>query len=269
MPDFTSEFPKCDFLEVDFPPPSKVTHSKIPKNSCKRDKATKNFVGLLRAREYSPKHIMFFDADDLLSCNIAEYVNSKSSFLDGSKVSYYIQDGYIYGDGGITLKKKSHFHLACGSSIILSYEILVEKLGSALELPLSVSQKSILDSVDNDFLIEIIGDHSSTKKYLESIDKLVLPLPFPAAIWVVNTGENRSVDKGLSTFFGMLITSKEREEFSLDSPDVNLQRIATHFIKFIPAAIISLRIFIVRDSLWRIRAFLKSCTKIFLSFTQS
>lgn len=238
LPDFKSSYPKVDFLEVDFPPPSLQKTSKIDIASVNRDKGTKRVIGLLHAAKYNPDHIMFFDADDLLSNRIAQFVN-----LYPEENGWFVQNGYVYGDGMSLLMPKHDFHLGCGSSIILNYKLL--KVPSYF--PEKPSQELILEKIDSYFLKNILGDHSEVKDYFRSIGYPIKPLPFSAAIWVVNNGENHSVEKGVSGVLGHPITQAISDEFNLEFHSANIHTLLNLALKLPKAIYISLTLLLFRD----------------------
>jgi hypothetical protein len=253
IPPYASDFPKADFLKTDFPPPSETRHAKIEKKKAFKDKASKRFLALQEAKKYSPEYVMFFDADDLLSNRISSYVSSHPG-----ENGFYVKHGFVYGEGSITLKPKPDFHRACGSSIILSFALLQQFLEESFNLPPSSSQQEIINAVGEHFFYEILGNHHLVTSYFKDAGHPLSPLPFPAAIWIVNTGENRSVTKGISTVTGILVSKSHREEFLLDAPPVTPNSLAAYSLRFPPAILVSLRLLIFRDLLWRVRAVLKS-----------
>ncbi|NEP17548.1 MAG: glycosyltransferase family 2 protein [Leptolyngbya sp. SIO4C1] len=242
IPDFQAHYPKVDFVQVDFPPPSTEKTPKIEATGVKKDKGTKRLVGLLRAAQYSPEHIMFFDADDLLSNRIAEFVNARPN-----EHGWVVQDGYVYGDGMSLLMPKKDFHLGCGSSIILNYSLLKTLLKLPPDFPPNPSQEMILEKVDSYFLHRVLGDHSRVKGYFQETGYPLSSMPFPAAIWVVNTGENRSVDKGISGILGQPITPEVSREFTIEHRTVALPDLMEILMRLPKAVWISFRLLVFRD----------------------
>ena len=237
-PKFCNTYQKVDFLKVDFPPPSQEKNPKIDLMSCLRDKGTKRLVGVLHAKQYAPTHIMFFDADDRVSNKIAGYVNSHPQ-----ENGWLVTDGYTHGLGMSLLMQKKDFHLACGTSIIINYKLLEPYLN----FPETPTQEMILQKTDSDFLYNILGNHRKVEAYFKESNRPLKPLPFPAAIWVVNTGENRSVDKGIAGLLGQSITKNISEEFTLEYQRVGLKALLNIAFKLPKAIQISLSLLLFRD----------------------
>ena len=219
LPQFPSVPSEMDFVRVDFKPPSALKGSKLDINDCRTDKATKYFIGLLHARQYNPEYVMFLDADDVVSNKITEYANSHPD-----RNGWLIDKGYIYGDGGVLIRWTKEFHMKCGTSRIVNWKLL----NVPSNFPAQPNQNYILRNVDSNFLRKVLGIHRETESYFRNIGFPLEPLPFYGAIWILDTGENRS-GKSLMRI-GYPVSSKIRKEFNLELPKVNFKFLITYFL---------------------------------------
>lgn len=171
------------FVTVDFPAPSPVRKPTTGIEAIRIDRGAKYLVGLLYARRFKPRHIMFFDADDYLSRELVRFVRN-----DTASRNWYLQTGYEHQFGTRTVRLKYDFHKACGTSHIYR--------GDLFELPPSLdvdtSFETILETVDTHYLKHVLGSHRLALRYHARAGHRFFPLPFPAAVWVLGTGENHS-----------------------------------------------------------------------------
>lgn len=216
VPTSFSSSEKVHFVQVDFPPPSLLQEARIEIPAILKDKSTKYVVGLIKAKEYNPDYVMFFDADDLIHCGISEYANAN---VHGN--GWFINNGFVYRDGGLLISEVANFHQLCGTSNILKFDLICPPK----ELTLAVSQEKILDAIDNDFLYKILAGHRSTVSWFKERGAELKPYPFVAAIWVTNTGENHS---GVN-FFGRprFISSDIIRNFNFEIPSAPLTFLVT------------------------------------------
>lgn len=250
VPEFHEEFEKVDFLKVEFEPPKRVDGGVKPaKQDVFKDMGTKFVAGILYAkRKYSPDYIMFFDGDDLVSNRVAAYVNSFPS-----ENGWYVDQGYVYEDGMINMKLKEDFYLTCGTSHIPSAKLL----DIPDELPNNPSQEDILKHPVSKKLSEVIGRHVVTKAYFDEKGLPLQPLPFPAAIWMINHGENDSVRKGLLAIIGSPVSQENREEFMIETKSFSILDYVNYYLRWPRAVLISLRLLIFRDAYNAVRRHLK------------
>ncbi|MEO0535492.1 MAG: glycosyltransferase family A protein [Cyanobacteria bacterium P01_A01_bin.123] len=249
IPKFATQFDKVDFLKVDFSPLKRERGVKPSAENVHKDKGTKYFSGLLHAkRKYNPEYVMFFDGDDLVSNRVAEYVNSHPG-----ENGWFFRDGYVYADGIMYLMRKKNFHLACGTCNIISSKLL--KIPE--DFPQAPSQEQILSNPESRRVFDIIKGHADIQPLFERMGKPLLPLPFPGAIWVVNHGENDSVNKGISALIGSPISRENCDEFALDLKQFSIIEHMLYLMKWPSAILISLRLFIFRDMYHKSRKKLK------------
>lgn len=193
-----------EFVVVDFPPPSSLPGPQTGIQTVRLDKGSKLLAGILAARKLNPKYLMIFDADDRVSNRLAAYVHAHPN-----ENGWYFFEGYTHTDQGLLIKKKNNFHLRCGTSHIVRFDVLL--MGEpTIE---TKDQRQILNYFGERFTKHIVGCHMTIKNYFESLDAPLKPLPFPGAVWVLNTGENHS-GSGQVTF-GSLVSRNLEDEFSI------------------------------------------------------
>ncbi len=147
------------------------------------DRGCKYFMGLVQAQKFHPQHIMFFDADDFISNQIAEFANSNPHHN-----GWYIQDGYVYDEELKLFGTISNFHQVCGTSHIVRYELYQV----AHDFPLNATQEHLLNHIDHDYLFKIIGSHRWLAEHLASQGNQLEPLPFRGALYYIGNGENHT-----------------------------------------------------------------------------
>jgi hypothetical protein len=129
-PDVKFVHPHVHYVEVDFPPPildplapeklagyDYAASSDIADKNA--DKARKIRVGIDYLSQFQPSHIMVVDADDCVSCRLAEYVEQHPD-CDG----WIFKKGYMYREGSkfIYLNLKN-FNQISGTSIIIKADL--------------------------------------------------------------------------------------------------------------------------------------------------
>jgi hypothetical protein len=117
-------------------------------------------------------YLMLLDSDDLVSNRIAEFVMQQNN-----KRGYVVDQGYIYDAQLRRLTRVRDFDRICGSSVIPFL--------------------SPADCGDPQFAWrEYVGDtwHAEFRKAAADLGRSLEPLPFPAAIYVTNNGENHSTN---------------------------------------------------------------------------
>ncbi len=188
-----NEIPRCwsddnvHFVTVDFPAPSPLKQPNTGIQAIRIDRGTKYLVGLMYARRFDPEHIMFFDADDLVSERLTRFVRTHSE-----SANWYINQGYEYQSGGRTLRLLDDFHKHCGTSHIYHKDVF--------EIPDDISVdadfETIVNSVDTHYLMHVLGSHKVAIRHHRKAGHEFAPIPFPAAVWVLGTGENHSGRSG-------------------------------------------------------------------------
>jgi hypothetical protein len=160
------------YVEVDFSPPKLGQVNII--SQMDRDKNQKMWLGLEYAAQFNPSHVMFVNADDCVSCRIAEFFTQKPS-VNG----WFLDSGYVYEDDSDCIyRKDKNFYLMSGTSHIVAYSLMRQ---------------------DNDMRSIYVDSgeplHQLVVDMLASNKKPLKPLPFPGAVYVIENGENINADK--------------------------------------------------------------------------
>ena len=174
-----------EFVVVDYPPIS--TSKTLTSDDKKLDVGIKYVVGLLEARKYAPEYIMFFDADDLVGNDIAEYAKSHPH-----------ENGWFIDRGYLTLGNRysmlENFNAYCGTCNILNFPLLMKHI-DPMQIHIA-SRDSICAHVDDYFLRFILGSHKYTPDFLAKEGTPLKPFPKRAAMWLLDHGENRGGNRG-------------------------------------------------------------------------
>ena len=201
------EHPNVTYLQVDYPPPATIDIDKGGLDFIQIDKGTKMVAGLIHARIYKPRYVMFFDADDLVS-------NRLCSFLKQTPESHgwYVSHGYLLVDANNKMYNLDNFQEYCGTCNILNFKVLPE-----IDLSDQASQTEILQSVNHKYLKFALGGHRVLHRFQENIGKPMKQLPFPGAVYRTEHGSNVSqVEKTLNDSMQEIPISKEMQlEFGL------------------------------------------------------
>jgi hypothetical protein len=168
---------RIEFVRVDFDPPAMVAGPRTGLAAVLRDKGTKLAVGLLRARQLGASHVMFVDADDFVSRQIAGFVTHHPHVL-----GWVITDGWRYNaERAVVRRHRGDFHLQCGSSHIVRTDVFRPFTAST-----TASQARLYAGFGAQ-LERWMGSH------MHIHDDLPLqPLPFPGALYRVGTAESHS-----------------------------------------------------------------------------
>ena len=174
LPELSREYDsRVEFLQTDIPTP------RTPFEMM-QDKGYKLSMIGKRIREYGGGYTMIVDADDLVSCRIAEYVN-KHPGCNGFVSKY----GYIYNKGDTWVRKALQPDHVCGSCLIVNYS--VDDLPA--ELPASPADES-----EKKYIIR--KAHPSIRPYLKKNGRPLDIIPFPTTVYVRGTGDNHSMLDG-------------------------------------------------------------------------
>lgn len=171
---------------VDFPPNAYFEKDKSNLTqvyeAVRSDKGRRILAGLLHAGEMG--HVMIVDDDDFVSRRMTSFI-AQNSRANG----FFIQDGYIWGDGdSLLFKYDSDFSLLCGTSHIVRSDLY--------QLPPS------MDEACEDYLKNMLGSHVFIRDHLISRRTPLSPLPFIGAAYRVGHGENHSQAGGVfGTYF--------------------------------------------------------------------
>ncbi len=173
LPDFFSDI---DLDIVHVPAPWTVEDDKSHKL---RDKRWKKSVLLRHVRQAGDGYVMMLDADDLVSNRLVEH-----ALNDRNPNGYIIETGYAYdwksdliapipGVWGKT------FDSVCGSCSVIYF--------NKEDLPSSDSKDA---GEEGQFLAAKLKQHAHWKHVMADAGRPLAPVPFPAAVYVLNHDNN-------------------------------------------------------------------------------
>lgn len=178
-PELVKEFDnRLNFITVDFPPPRDVSQQTI-------DKYYKKRILVHQVQQIGGQYIMFVDADDYISKNILAWVK-KNNHPSG----WLINAGYEYDFLFNKMRTAPNFNRICGTSAILNISSIKEEV--VTEFTDYVRQ--------NKYFFDF--SHNDWNLYLQEHNMPIMGIvPFKAAIYVINTGENLSQKMKMSSGF--------------------------------------------------------------------
>ena len=174
---------KVIFLETALPAPSQLSKATTGRKTSRLDKGCKYYLGVKHAQRFNPSYVMFFDADDFIHKGITEFLEGQNP-----ENGWYVEQGLVLNATFPVVKEVAAFHQVCGTSFIFSNTIFSPYLKEIKY----TDHLHLLEQVDEYFITNILGAHIETKAFLDQQGLSFRPLPFPAAVWVVDTGENHS-----------------------------------------------------------------------------
>ena len=146
-------------------------------NSCRLDKGRRVLSGLLQADRSG--YSMVVDDDDFVSCRLAGFAASRPD-----ENGWYMQKGYVWGDGGKLIYEHGDFWKFCGTSHIIRTGLY--------DLP------SRIEEADPNHVRKIFGSHVFVRGYLEARARPLQPLPFVGAIYRIGHVGAHSKSRGLA-----------------------------------------------------------------------
>ena len=137
------------------------------------DKWSKVRIGLVAARRFAPCQIMVVDADDLVSNRLAAHCAANQD-MDG----WIFDKGWLYDEGSRWLFSYSaNFDAICGTSSIV--RVKMEDLPTEEE-----------GGRAGNLILE--AGHTKIRPVMRDRGRVLEPLPFRGAVYVLRTGENDS-----------------------------------------------------------------------------
>ena len=188
--------PHITYIIVDFSPPNETN----PVAKGDTDKGRKILKGLIYARQFSPTHTMTVDADDCVSKKLAKFIQQHPD-----SNGWFINKGYKYQEGSNYIYiKRSKFYKMCGSCNIIRYDLN--------DLPETAEYNRGYG------YYRYYIDHAKVRDILKNKAKAIKSLPFPGAVYILETGENlfdNSKRLRFSIFNRKLLNPSVRDEFGL------------------------------------------------------
>ncbi|MEZ0050767.1 hypothetical protein ABIA30_001765 [Mycobacterium sp. MAA66] len=174
---------RTHFVEVDFPAPTGHRGPRTGMAPFIWDKGTKIGVGLAAARAFAPEYVMFVDSDDFVHRDIAAFTHANPGH-DG----WMIARGWMYSRSRNAYALRRNLFRICGSSFILP----LEAYQVSPDLTIASTQHEIADAFGDDQMEEILAGHRYAVQWWRERGRMLEPLPFPGAVYQVDTGENHS-----------------------------------------------------------------------------
>lgn len=158
--------PRVTFLVAPFEKPTNPPEYHLDKRRKRRNNA-------IHIKSKSGGYIVFLDADDLVSRNLVGHIMSSDD-----PHGYIFNDGYLLDHQTGIMSRRDEFDQHCGScaAIHFSPDEIDEKEDAA-----PFSRKS--------------AGHPKWARIAAEKGRPLRPVPFPAAVYVVNTSQNLSVTK--------------------------------------------------------------------------
>jgi hypothetical protein len=144
------------------------------------DKGRRVLAGMLRAP--GATHFMILDDDDLVSERLAGFV---AAHADAN--GWFLQEGYVWEDGGRVVYRHPRFSRLCGSSHIVRADLY--------RLP------SRMEEADEGWIKRTLGSHRFIHEDLERAGTPLAPLPFPGAVYRIGHSGAHSQSGGLLRTF--------------------------------------------------------------------
>lgn len=173
IPELTRKYDdRVEFIQVT------EEEAPIPKTQDEKmiDKGYKTHTLAMRLRKLGGGYAMMVDADDLVSCHLAEYVNEHPH-----ENGFYVKTGYVYFVGDDYMKVLPKF--SSGSACIVNYAVD--------DLPEKYPEKMTANCDANEWIIRKC--HGGIVPACEAAGRPLKPLPFKAAVYVLGSGENHSL----------------------------------------------------------------------------
>jgi hypothetical protein len=169
------------FVEVDFPPPSTHKGPQTGPAPVIWDKGTKMAIGLIAARELAPEYVMPVDADDFVHRELAAFVNARPGHA-----GWVVTRGWKYSRTRNAYRLRRNFYRYCGTSFIIPFDAY----DVPPQLTVSATQQEIADAFGE--RLENVLEHGYAFDWWRNHGRKLEPVPFPAAVYHVGTGENHS-----------------------------------------------------------------------------
>ncbi|WP_426737847.1 hypothetical protein [Plantibacter sp. 2H11-2] len=173
---------RTEFVQVEFAAPAPATGAQTARAPFVWDKGTKLGIGLIAAARHDPTHVMIFDADDFVHRDLAATVEANPDHG-----GWVIHDGWMYSRARNAYVARSDFNRTCGTCFIVPFAAY----GVPAELTEQASQEDIADAY-GERLSEIMGAHRNAESWYREHGHPLQPLPYPGAVYHVDTGENHS-----------------------------------------------------------------------------
>lgn len=172
--------PRVEVAWVDFPPNALHERGSADQETfyeaCRLDKGRRILAGMLHAG--ATRYLMVVDDDDFVSRRMTQFVVDH----DGAH-GWYVQEGYIWEDGGNYLYRYAGFSKLCGTSHIIRSDLY--------QLPAS------FDAASEEYIKRMLGSHIFIDGELTRRGTALAPLPFDGAVYRVGHPNAHSKSQGM------------------------------------------------------------------------
>jgi hypothetical protein len=173
--------------------------------SIKLDKGLKLAVAMARSQG---AHAMCLDSDDFVSRRVVEFVGAHAGEHDG----WFVERGIRYDVSAGLYRPQRNFNDVCGTSLIWRRGIMPD-----VSLGDEPSADEVLDAYGRERVVEELGSHRTMRRKYG-----FAPLPFPAAVYAVNHGNNHAPAASLR--LGLPIGRRRAAEFGIRPPEAAAAR---------------------------------------------
>jgi hypothetical protein len=175
------ELPKgFEVKRVDFPPNNLYSQGSAEQEqfweAFRIDKGRRVLAGMLHAGEMG--HVMIVDDDDFVSKRLTSFV-AANSLANG----WYVENGYIWTEGGNLLFRYADFSHLCGTSHIVRADLYA--------LPVD------FDAADEKYISRMLGSHIFIHDHLSTTGTPLAPLPFVGAVYRTGHSGAHSNSRGI------------------------------------------------------------------------
>lgn len=162
------DYSSVEFLEANFDPPLLLNPT-----SGMADQERKLRIGAYYASTIAPtSHLMFVDADDCVSSNLAEFVK-----LHQHCHGWFLDQGYEYQDRNSRIKhRKQGFSRICGTSNIVRADLIAQYIEELQLLETRFAEKWLF--------------HTEIAAAMQARATPLSPLSFPGAVYITDNSEN-------------------------------------------------------------------------------
>ncbi len=180
--------PRVEVVPVGFPPSTSPAGRPQAVHGIYEDKGAKLAVGVAAALRHGARHVMLTDSDDYVHHGIAAFA-ARSPDAAG----WYSDAGYFHVRGERTVTPLHHgFHQRNGSTHIVRTDLFGVPSDLDPARDPDIGRDDVLDRVGRERAGAILGRHRPVVGFFAAAGTPLAPLPFPAAIWELGTGENFS-----------------------------------------------------------------------------
>jgi hypothetical protein len=199
---------RIHYLTVDWGHPAIRPNQRSVHSHKRLDKGLKVAIAALYAQQFNPDYYFIIDADDWINVKLTEFVHSNPS-----SAGFLVDRGLFVDFKNAQYKRRRGLIRYCGTSICPRVSEFLQFIPSVQWKQLLASEELSLATLPNEFLEVAIGSHRFPAYLKQQRGKRMRELPFFAAAWVTNTGENNRGD--LPSSHGRSISPEFCKQFGI------------------------------------------------------